>query len=112
MSGHAPDFTPTYNAIPGRKVSSTVMGLCGLGILIGLIAAGMGFTGDETSVHRAQGAFITNFMYFNGIAMGGFIFAAIGMPTYARWQKRFKRISEAFTVFMPVSCLLLLHSLR
>jgi hypothetical protein len=106
MSGQAPDFTPTYNAIPNRKVSSTVMGLCGLGIAIGLIATVIGFTGDEVSVHTAQGAFITNFMYFNGIAMGGFIFAAIGMPTYARWQKRFKRISEAFAIFMPVSCLL------
>ena len=31
MSEYAPDFTPTYNAIPGRKVSSTVKGLCGLG---------------------------------------------------------------------------------
>ena len=65
MSGHAPDFTPTYNAIPGRKVSSTVKGLCGLGVAIGLVAAGMGFTGDEVSLHRAQGAFITNFMSFH-----------------------------------------------
>ena len=24
MSGHAPDYTPTYNAIPGRKISSKV----------------------------------------------------------------------------------------
>ena len=46
--------------------------------------------------------------HWNGVAMGGFIFSAIGMITYARWHRRFKRISEAFALFLPVSFLLLL----
>ena len=47
-------------------------------------------------------------MYWNGIAIGGFIFSAIGMVTYARWHRRFKRISEAFAMFLPVTFALLM----
>lgn len=108
MSGHPPDFTNTLKAIPGRKIPKTAMMALLACIAIGIAAAGIGFTGDAYTVKRAQGAFVVNFMYFNGIIMGGFVFCAIGMITYARWHRRFKRIAEAFTFFMPVSIGLLL----
>ena len=108
MSGHAPDYTPTLNAIPGRKIPKTATMALIACIVVGVIASALGFLGDEYTVKRTQGAFIVNFMYFNGIIMGGFLFSAIGMITYARWHRRFKRISEAFTVFMPISLGLLL----
>jgi hypothetical protein len=109
MSGHAPDYTTTLSTIPERKIPSTVKNASIGGIAIGLAATAYGlFGGDENLVRETQGAFITNFMYWNGIAIGGFIFSAIGMVTYARWHRRFKRISESFAMFLPVSMALLL----
>jgi hypothetical protein len=109
MSGHAPNFEATLQTIPGRSVPKMVKLACFLGILIGIAGLAYGlFAGTSDDVHRVQGAFLTNFMYFNGIAQGGFMFCAIGMVTYARWHRRFKRIAEAFAVFLPISYLLLL----
>ena len=57
---------------------------------------------------RVQGAFIQNFMYFNGAAQGGFLMTVIGVTTYARWTRRFKRVAEGLAMFLPVSYGLLL----
>ncbi len=109
MSGPAPDYTTTLNTIPKRKIPSTVKNACIAGIAFGIAMTAYGlFSGDEHIVRETQGAFITNFMYWNGISIGGFIFSAIGMVTYARWQKRFKRISESLAMFLPFSMALLL----
>jgi hypothetical protein len=109
MSGPAPDYTDTLKTIPGRTIPPMVKNLSIAGIVIGLLTLGYGlFNGDANIQHETQGAFIVNFMYFNGIALGGFVFSAISMITYARWHRRFKRISEAFAFFLPVSYILLL----
>ena len=109
MSGHAVDYKATLNSIPNRIIPQNVKIACYVGIAFGVAVTAYGlFGGDPNLKHETHGAFITNFMYWNGIAMGGFIFSAIGMVTYARWQKRFKRISEAFAMFLPISFALLM----
>ena len=109
MSGPAPDYTTTLNRIPERKIPSTVKNASIGCIALGIAATAYGlFGGDANLVKETQGAFIINFMYWNGVAIGGFIFSAIGMVTYARWHRRFKRISESFAMFLPVTLVLLL----
>ena len=53
--------------------------------------------GAHENTLRVQGSFIQNFMYFNGAAQGGFLMTMIGVTTYARWTRRFKRIAEGLT---------------
>ena len=78
--GHGPDFTKAIESIPGRTVPGQVkMAAFGL-MAIGLAATAYGVFTDPT---RTSGAFITNFMYFNGIAMGGFMLTPIAMVTHS-----------------------------
>ena len=99
MGHHGPDFTKAIESIPGRTVPSQVkMAALGL-IAVGIAAVGYGIATDP---HRTSGAFITNFMYFNGIAMGGFMLTPIAMVTHSRWPRRVKRFSESFAFFLPV----------
>lgn len=120
---HAPDYTPVYEAIPGRTQNSTLKNACFAAIAIGVAAAAYGiFTPGEmvadpegltdatfsTNTLRVQGSFIQNFMYFNGAAQGGFLMTVIGVTTYARWTRRFKRVAEGLAMFLPFSFLLML----
>ena len=109
MSSETPNFEPMLRAIPNRTVPSNIRNGSLALAAIGIVASLYGFLGgDAELVHRAQGAFITNFMYFNCIATGGFLLATIGMVTHSRWPRRFKRLSEAFAMFMPVTYVLLI----
>jgi hypothetical protein len=100
MGQHAPDFTKAIESIPGRKVPAKVKMAAIAMIGIGIVATAYGFI---TSPTRASGAFITNFMYFNGIAMGGFMLTPITLVTHSRWPRRVKRFSESFAFFLPVT---------
>lgn len=97
--GHGPDFTKAIESIPGRTVPAQVR-LAALGLLV--VGVGFGAYGFFTDSTRAGGALITNFMYFNGIAVGGFMLTPIAMVTHSRWPRRLKRFSEALGVFIPV----------
>lgn len=97
--GHGPDFTKAIESIPGRTVPGQVR-MVALGLLVvGLAAGAYGFA---TDFDRAGGALITNFMYFNGIAVGGFMLTPITILTHSRWPRRLKRFSEALGLFIPV----------
>lgn len=114
--GHAPDYTPVYQAMATRTPNSMVKNAAFAGIAIGLAAAAYGIFvpgtevnfGAHENVLRVQGSFIQNFMYFNGAAQGGFMMTVIGVTCYARWTRRFKRIAEGLAMFLPVSYALLL----
>ena len=67
--GHV-DFTKAIESIPGRTVPVQVKIAASALIVVGLVAGAYAFATDPT---RAGGALITNFMYFNGIAIGGFM---------------------------------------
>lgn len=100
--GHGPDFTKAIESIPGRTVPGSVR-MAALGLLaVGIAAGAYGFL---TDFERAGGALITNFMYFNGIAVGGFMLTPIAIITQSRWPRRLKRFSEALGVFAPVTFL-------
>jgi hypothetical protein len=114
--GHAPDYTPVYQSMADRKPNTKLRNACFAAMAIGVIAIAYGLFVPGTEVSfgahenplRVKGAFIQNFMYFNGIAQGGLMMTVIGVTTYARWTRRFKRIHEALAWFLPVSYALLL----
>jgi hypothetical protein len=96
--GHV-DFTKAIESIPGRTVPVQVKIIASALIVIGIVASVYAFATDPT---RAGGALITNFMYFNGIAIGGFMLTPITLLTHSRWPRRLKRFSEALGLFMPL----------
>ena len=100
MGHHGPDFTQAIESVPGRTVPSQVR-MAALALLV--VGLGFGAYGFFTDPTRAGGAFITNFMYFNGIAVGGFMLTPITVITNSRWPRRLKRFSEALGMFIPVT---------
>ena len=113
---HAPDYTPVYQSVADRKPNSNLKNICFGLMAIGIAATAYGlFTpghdvnfGAHENTLRVQGSFLQNFMYFNGAAQGGFLMTVIGVTTYARWTRRFKRVAEGLATFLPVSYGLLL----
>src|SRR6185503_9331756 len=51
---------------------------------------------------RAWSSFVLNHFYFLCIALGGLFFAAIQWITSAMWSAPVRRLSEAFTAYLPV----------
>lgn len=52
---------------------------------------------------RAWHAFLVGFFYFTSLAMGGFFFTSVHHLTAAGWNVNIRRISEAFTNFLPMA---------
>lgn len=77
------------HAMRGRLVSFMIIGV--LSFLIGL----------EREPTRAWASFIHNHFYFMSLAVGGLFFAAIQWITNAMWSAPVRRLSEAFTAYLP-----------
>lgn len=84
-----------------------VLGLCSFLILAGLIAYGfqyfIGFkvTGLNTPVSWA--VYITNFVFWIGIAHAGTLISAILYLFRTKWRNRINRITETMTIFAIVT---------
>jgi hypothetical protein len=120
---HGPDYTPVYESMANRSENKNLKMACFAGIAIGVAATAYGLFTEgvmvpdpeglsdatfSTNTLRVQGSFIQNFMYFNGAAQGGFLMSVIGVTTYARWNRPFKRVAEGLAMFLPVSYALML----
>lgn len=78
-------------------------------IFVGVISFIAGFQMD-TSEHKNlvwQG-YLTAFFYFVSLALGGLFFTSIQYVTNAGWSVSVRRVSEAFTSFLPVAVVLLI----
>ena len=81
----------------------TVLALCGLLVFIGAVAyayqyiAGMGVTGLSIPVGWA--VYITNFVWWIGIAHSGTLISAILYLFRTKWRNRINRSAEAMTIF-------------
>jgi hypothetical protein len=62
------------------------------------------FAGDAT---RAWSAYLTNYVYWTGLAFGTFILSPILVLTNAAWGRPLKRFSESVVFFLPVLFILL-----
>ena len=82
---------------------AAVMALCAFLMLVGLIAYGfqyqngMGVTGLSIPVGWAT--YITNFVWWIGIAHAGTLISAILFLFRTRWRNRINRAAEAMTIF-------------
>jgi hypothetical protein len=63
------------------------------------------FGGDAK---RAWSAYLTNYVYWTGLAFGTFLLSPILVLTNATWGRPVKRLSESVVLFLPFSFILLL----
>ena len=56
---------------------------------------------------RAWSAYLTNYVYWTGLAFGAFLLSPILVSTNATWGRPVKRLSESVVFFLPVSFILL-----
>lgn len=79
------------------------LGLCGFLITLGVIAyivqyfVGMGVTG--LSIPIAWAVYITNFVFWVGIAHAGTLISAILFLFRTKWRNRINRVAETMTIF-------------
>ena len=85
---------------PGTfEISSGVKTVLALFVAIGLITFGVGLKLDP---QRTWVSFVLNHFYFMSLAIGSLFFAAIQWVTGAMWSAPIRRLSEAFTAYLPV----------
>ena len=119
MSGHAPDYTPVYQSVANRKTQRQskehLLWIDGVGLqqhAYGLFRAGnRSQLWSRESTPRSR-CLHTKLHVLERCRKGGFLMTVIGVTTYARWTRRFKRVAEGLAMFLPVSYgLCFLHSL-
>ena len=72
--------------------------------LIGAVAFLYGiFAGDSV---RTWSAYVTNFVYWTGLAFGAFLLSPLLVTTNATWGRPVKRIAESVVFFLPVTFIL------
>src|SRR5438045_1185777 len=64
--------------------------------------------GLVTSPDRAWASFVHNNFYFMCLGLGGAFFAAIQWLTGAMWSAPVRRLSEAFTGYLPFAFLMVI----
>ncbi|NOY26242.1 MAG: hypothetical protein GXP62_10260 [Oligoflexia bacterium] len=101
---HKFDTTAAITGIP-RTVPGPVKAAAGAGIVIGLATFGYGMA---THKDLALAGFVTNFMFWAGVAQGGLMLAVAMTLAKARWGRPLKRFAEALGLMFPVMLLLLI----
>lgn len=81
------------------KTASLIM------FLIGAAAFVIGICGADP--RRAWSAYVTNYVYWTGLAFGTFLLSPVLVVTNATWGRPVKRIAESVALFLPVSFILL-----
>src|ERR1019366_200923 len=70
------------------------------GVLVAVGVAAFAF-GLSSEPDRAWASFLQNNFFFTSLAVGGMFFAAIQWLTGAMWSAPVRRLSEAFTAYLP-----------
>ena len=69
-------------------------------IFVGLVLFALALFKDGD---RAWHGFLTSFMYWTDLALGGLFFVAVQHVTKAGWSVNIRRIAESFTAFLPIA---------
>ena len=104
MGSHHIDTSAAISGIP-RTVPGAVKGAAGAGILVGLAAFGYGMA---THKDLALAGFISNFMFWGGMAQGALMLVVAMTLAKARWGRPLKRFAEALGLMFPIMYALLL----
>jgi hypothetical protein len=101
---HIPDEVPV-RYLPRSTNASILSG--GL-FLVGLVAFVIRLNQDA---QQAWVSYVSNWLYFTSISMGGVILAAATWITKSKWNWSVRRVSQAMVAFLPISFVLLLPML-
>src|SRR6056297_922556 len=101
---HVPSEIPV-RYLPRSKRASQIAGAM---FVIGLVAFVIRLGQDPLS---AWISYVTNWMFFTSIAMGGVMFAVATWIVKAKWNWSMRRVSQAFAAFLPVSFVMMLPML-
>ena len=85
------------------KTRNVLIGFAGLGLICLLITL---FNGDEVN-SRFWSNLLHNSVFFTGIALMAVFFISVCITAYAGWHVVFKRVWEAFSMFLPVGFVLM-----
>lgn len=90
----------TVSAVnPGHFVAGKgLRTLYSVAIFLGTILFALGVFKDHD---RAWHGFLTSFMYWTDLALGGLFFVALQHVSKAGWSVNIRRIAESFTAFLP-----------
>lgn len=96
--------------IPVRYLArdKTMNMVCGGLFVVGLLAFVVRLSQDSQS---AWISYITNWLFFTSIAMGGVMFAVATWIVKAKWNWSLRRVSQSFAAFLPISFVLMLPML-
>jgi len=101
---HIPDEVPV-RYLPRSTGASILAG--GL-FLVGLVAFVIRLNLDA---QQAWVSYVSNWLFFTSISMGGVILAAATWITKSKWNWSVRRVSQAMVAFLPISFVLLLPML-
>ena len=82
--------------------------MIGAFIVVGLVSFVVRLLQDPQA---AWISYITNWLYFTSVSMGGLLLAIATWITKAKWNWSIRRISQSFVAFLPFSFLLMLPML-
>ncbi len=99
-----PSEVPVRYLPRSNNASMLVGGL----FLVGLAAFVIRLGQDPES---AWISYVSNWLYFTSIAIGGVLFAVVTWITKSKWNWSMRRVSQSFAAFLPISFLLLLPML-
>jgi hypothetical protein len=97
------DLSP-QTSIAGLRIGRAWFVLFSLMILAGAVTFLAGISGVHSL--RAWQAYLTNYVFWTGLAFGTFLFSPVLTMTGARWGKPLKRIAEAPGAFLPAAFVL------
>ena len=101
---HVPDQISVRHLPHSRKANL----LIGAFIVVGLVSFVIRLLQDPQA---AWISYITNWLYFTSVSMGGLLLAIATWITKAKWNWSIRRISQSFVAFLPFSFLLMLPML-
>lgn len=98
-STHSADIQPGIN--PGHFVAGKgLRTIYSVAIFLGVILFALAIYKDHD---RAWHGFLTSFMFWTDLALGGLFFAALHSVTNSGWSVNIRRIAESFTAFLPIA---------
>ena len=101
---HVPSEVPVRYLPRSRNASMLAGGLFVVGLAAFVIRLGQ----DPGS---AWISYVSNWLYFTSISIGGVLFAFVTWITKAKWNWSMRRVSQSFVVFLPISFVLMLPML-
>ena len=101
---HLPGEIPVHYLPRSKRASA----LAGTLFTVGLISFVIRLTQDP---HSAWISYVSNWLFFTSISIGGVLLAMATWITKAKWNWSVRRVSQSFAAFLPIAFVLLLPML-